>query len=344
MIDPKDNSPKTMPFDSIEDDVIIEDDAIIDLVDEIDTDAAAAPISALEQQLLGIPGTPGRQTAPSAPAADVLDLSGIRFDEDDEALPAAPTPMGTADTEGESVSLLDAKRALARGAGTAGGSANDIEEIAEFDEQFLDPEDILDATPAAKDEPLELLDIEEAELDNELLRFDDLLKGDLPGAVAPAEETEPEEIDPEEIELLLPEDADLGPTSAADVFAAHLDSVLAEGSGAPTHPAENGIVVPFPADDSSPVTPRTSPLAAIVAAVASTATPAAGAEVPAESPHPAPPQPSYPSPEEIEAAVERVIERKLGGTVEDAIRRAIETAVSREIERLKRLLLEDETP
>jgi hypothetical protein len=328
--DPKDNSPKPPPFDTIE------DDAIIDLVDEIDADAPAAPISALEQQLLGIPGTPGRQAAPSAPAADALDLSGIRFEEDDEVLPAAPTPVGADGTEGEWVAIGDAKRALARGAGAAGGSANEIEEIAEFEEQFLDPEDILDAQPAAKDEPPELLDIEEAELDNELLLFDDLLKGDVPEAATPAAGAEPQEI-----ELLLPEDEDLGPTSAADVFAAHLDSAFAESPNAPPRPAENGIVVPFPADDSSPP-PRPSPLAAIVAAVASTATPAA--EVSAESPHPAAPRPSYPAPEEIEAAVERVIERKLGGTIEDAIRRAIEAAVSREIERLKRLLLEDETP
>ena len=330
MLDPKDKDPKTPPFDTIE------DDAIIDLVDEIDEGAPAAPMSALEQQLLGIPGAAGRQAAPSSPAEDVLDLSGIRFDEDDEALSPAPTPIETAGAERESLSVRDAKRALDRGAGTTGGSANDIEEIAEFEEQFLDPEDILDAQPAAKDEPPELLDIEEAELDNELLLFDDLLKGDVPEAATPAAGAEPQEI-----ELLLPEDADLGPTSAADVFAAHLDSAFAESPNAPPRPAENGIVVPFPADDSSPP-PRPSPLAAIVAAVASTATPAA--EVSAESPHPVAPRPSYPAPEEIEAAVERVIERKLGGTIEDAIRRAIETAVSREIERLKRLLLEDETP
>jgi hypothetical protein len=49
-------------------------------------------------------------------------------------------------------------------------------------------------------------------------------------------------------------------------------------------------------------------------------------------------------PEEIEAAVERVIERKLGGTIEATILRVIETAVTREIDRLKQLLLEDDKP
>jgi len=339
MIDSKDTPPKARPFDPAE------DDAIIDLVDEIDEGVPAAPISALEQQLLGIPGAAGRKPAQSAPAADALDLSGIRFDEDDEALAAGPTVDGTARGADGALSLQDAQRALARGAGAgarrpAAGAANEIEEITEFEEQFLVPEDISDATRAAKDEPPELLDLDEAELDNELLLFDDLLKGDATEAATPSGETESEEI-----ELLLPEDADLGPTSAADVFAAHLDSVFAGGSGGHPRPAEGGIVVPLPAADPEPVPPpRPSPLAGIVAAVASTAVPAAGVEIPVESPRPAAPQPAHLAPEEIEAAVERVIERKLGGPIEAAIRRAIETAVSREIERLKRLLLEDETP
>jgi hypothetical protein len=283
----------------------------------------------LEQQLLGIPGAAGRQPAQGAPAADALDLSGIRFDEDDEALTAAPTIDGTARGAGGSMSLQDAQRALARNTGPSAGGANGIEEITEFEEQFLEAEDILDAKPSGQGEPPELLELDEADLDNELLLFDDLLKGDASEAATPAGE-----IEPEEIELLLPEDADLGPTSAADVFAAHLDSVFAGDSGISPRPADPGPVPP----------PRTSsPLAGIVAAVAAAA-PAAGVEIPAQSPPPAAPQPARLAPEEIEAAVERVIERKLGGPIEAAIRQAIETAVSREIERLKRLLLEDETP
>ncbi|HSV92161.1 MAG TPA: hypothetical protein VLH81_03755 [Desulfobacterales bacterium] len=339
MIDSKDTPPKAPPFDPVE------DDAIIDLVDEIEEGAPASTISALEQQLLGIPGAAGRQPAQGAPAADALDLSGIRFDEDDEALTAAPTIDGTARGAGGSMSLQDAQRALARDTGPgarrpSAGGANGIEEITEFEEQFLEAEDILDAKPSGQGEPPELLELDEADLDNELLLFDDLLKGDAPEAATPAGETEPEEI-----ELLLPEDADLGPTSAADVFAAHLDSVFAGDSGISPRPAEGGIAVPIPAADPGPVPPprTSSPLAGIVAAVAAAA-PAAGVEIPAQSPPQAAPQPARLAPEEIEAAVERVIERKLGGRIEAAIRQAIETAVSREIERLKRLLLEDETP
>ena len=49
------------------------------------------------------------------------------------------------------------------------------------------------------------------------------------------------------------------------------------------------------------------------------------------------------SDEQIDAAVERVIERRLGGTLESIVLRAIETAVSAEIQRLKTLLLEDDS-
>ena len=292
----------------------LEEDAIIDLVDEIEEGTSAATISALEKQLLGIPGEAGRQ--PGVP-----DLSGIRFDEDDEAQPVAPTTAGAA---------------------RAGGGASEIEEITEFEEQYLDPEELLDPKPAsraaAKDEPPEMLDLDEAELDNELLLFDDLTKDDAPSDAKLADETEHEEI-----ELLLPEDADLGPTSAADVFAAHLDSMFAE-TGAPPDPSEGGIVVPLAAEEAAPIaTPATVPAAAFIAAAAAATAPAAGGVVPAESPQPGRSESARIAPEEIEAAVERVIERKLGGTIEAAILRAIETAVTREIERLKQLLTEDET-
>ena len=74
--------------------------------------------------------------------------------------------------------------------------------------------------------------------------------------------------------------------------------------------------------------------------------PEAGIVIPRSSPGPRNllSAPARIPPEEIEAAVERVIERKLGGTIEATILRVIETAVTREIERLKQLLLEDETP
>jgi hypothetical protein len=44
--------------------------------------------------------------------------------------------------------------------------------------------------------------------------------------------------------------------------------------------------------------------------------------------------------EQIEAAVERLIERRLGGSLESIVRRAVETAVTKEIKRLQQLLLD----
>ncbi len=339
MSDFKEKFPKVPPVDTLE------DDAIIELVDEIEEGAPADPISALEQQLLGISGGTGGQPAPASRLPDILDLSGIRFDEDDEARPDTPAAAGAGLAGGGTMSLQDAQRILARAAEpgvrqSAGGPSNDIEEISEFEEQFLDPEDILDSKPApqaaAKDEPPELLDLDEAELDNELLWFDDLAKGDAPAAGPPSDQTEPEEI-----ELLLPEDADLGPTSAADVFAAHLDSMFAETGGTAVRAAEDGIAVPLAAGDATPVAP---PSVSVIAAAAAAMAPGAGIMIPTETPLPELSRPARIPPEEIEAAVERVIERKLGGTIEATILRAIETAVTREIERLKQLLLEDETP
>ena len=339
MSDSKEKYPNVPSVDTLE------DDAIIELVDEIEEGAPVDPISALEQQLLGISGGTGGQPASSSRLPDILDLSGIRFDEDDEAQPDTPTAAGASLAGGETMSLQDAQRILARAAEpgarqSAGGPSNDIEEISEFEEQFLDPEDILDPKPAppaaAKDEPPELLDLDEAELDNELLWFDDLAKGDAPAAEQPSDPAEPEEI-----ELLLPEDADLGPTSAADVFAAHLDSMFAETGGSAVRAAEDGIAVPLAAGDATPVAP---PSVSVIAAAAAAMAPGAGIVIPTEAPPPEPLQPARIPPEEIEAAVERVIERKLGGTIEATILRAIETAVTREIERLKQLLLEDETP
>jgi hypothetical protein len=338
MSDIKEKFPKVPSVDTLE------DDAIIELVDEIEEGAPADPISALEQQLLGISDRTGGQLAPASRLPDILDLSGIRFDEDDEARPDTPTATGAGLAGGETMSLQDAQRLLARAAEpgarqSTGGPSNEIEEISEFEEQFLDPEDILDSKPAlqaaAKDDPPELLDLEEAELDNELLWFDDLAKGDAPAAGQPSDPTEQEEI-----ELLLPEDADLGPTSAADVFAAHLDSMFAETGGSAVRAAEDGIAVPFAAGDAPPVAPPVS----VIAAAADAMAPGAGIVIPTETPPGELPQPASIPPEEIEAAVERVIERKLGGTIEATILRAIETAVTREIERLKHLLLEDETP
>jgi hypothetical protein len=69
--------------------------------------------------------------------------------------------------------------------------------------------------------------------------------------------------------------------------------------------------------------------------------PPSAAELPPPSsvPPPAEDGPKL-SNEQIEAAVERLIERRLGGSLESIVRRAVEAAVTKEIKRLQQLLLE----
>ena len=50
------------------------------------------------------------------------------------------------------------------------------------------------------------------------------------------------------------------------------------------------------------------------------------------------------SPEQIDQAIERIINKKLAGRIEHIIYEIIEKTVKREIDRLKTSLLEDSTP
>ena len=50
------------------------------------------------------------------------------------------------------------------------------------------------------------------------------------------------------------------------------------------------------------------------------------------------------SPEQVDQAIERIINQKLAGRIEHIIYEIIEKAVKREIDRLKESLLEDNTP
>lgn len=200
-----------------------------------------------------------------------------------------------------------------------------VSEDTDFNEPFPETKEMIEAMtppssetdPGNEDEDLELIEIEDDELDNELVWFDDLdldkappstdLKADADAAAAP----------------LFDADADLfAETSAADVFAANVASGLT-------------------ANDSASGVP--SPPEALVAAVAPLAlpTPTQPIQPPPEQRPGAGDTPAL-SAEQIEAAIERVIERKLGGTLESIVLRAIERAVSAEIQRLKALLLEDD--
>lgn len=298
------------------------DDDIIDLVEEIQEGSPQRPLSPLERQLLDF----GDQTFAAGRTAvdlpDLSDLGRMDFDEEDEEEKAGsdvrPAP-GTA------------LRSSEGGTRTEAGS-NEIEEISEFDEQLLDAADILEADdllagppPARKkteleeDEGLELIDVEEDEADDEIVWFDDLDKeAPSPGPVtadAPKEAPIPDW-----------DTASGQDTSAADVFAAHVESALPETDMGPALAAE--------ASAATPAAAATAVFQPPAEAAPSAPPPAAEGTSPAAAPGL--------SPDEIEAAVERVIERKLGATIESIIQQAIENAVFKEIERLKRLLLEDD--
>jgi hypothetical protein len=169
--------------------------------------------------------------------------------------------------------------------------------------ETLIPED----AASEADDGLELIDAEEDETDNEIVWFDDLEKEiGLPKT---------------EAETSLPESA-----APDTVTESGLEAFLSEGSfssGAGAALSGAGIA------------------AAASAARQRSLPPATGDSSPADPGVPPPASPVF-SEAEIEAAVERIIERKLGRTIESIIRQAIENAVSKEIERLKRLLLEDD--
>jgi hypothetical protein len=309
-----------------------EDEPIIDLVDEVGR-KPQEPLSRLEGRLLGLEeeNEPDDLKLPELP--DLSELGNLDFDEEDEPAPQdspsseAPAAADEASqAEGELDWLFEPEAdTSSAGEEQTPGSA-DSENI-DSAEQFLDAEEILDDLPdlgektdsTPEDDTLELLDIEEEEIDDEIIWFDDVekasaaLESDTPAGEAAAPTAEPEE-------PVFPE------TSAADLFEAHLAS-------------ETG----RPEKESGPdVADILTPPAAALGEMA-----AAPEPLPTEAPAPAdktPPaiEPAAPSAEDIEAAVERVIARKLGGSIETIILQAIEKAVSKEIERIRHLILEDD--
>ena len=322
-----------------------DDDDIIDLVDEIGEESPEHPLSVLERNLLDIADRGNATGGALAELPDIADFGRIDFEEEEDAEKApeggpAPAEAGAeaagASATREAAKLFGPDVEVEPGAIEKRPAArlDEIEEISEFDEQFLDAEEILESLPAlpeaaasGEDEDIELLEVEEddADDDDEIVWFDDLDKPDQEAAVV---EPTPEAVSSQ------PPTLDLGvepiqDTSAADVFAAHIESARADAH-TETHLAATAI-----RPDAAPA------MAADIAAF----------QAPVES-EPAFPPPSAAgvspaavpglSPEEIEAAVERVLARKLGGTFEAIILQAIEKAVSKEIERLKSLLLEDE--
>lgn len=172
--------------------------------------------------------------------------------------------------------------------------------------------------PLLEEDELELIEIEDAEGETALGRVDDLEANQQPASIALMRETAAPVYPP-----FGPEPEADPATSAIDVFAANMAAGWAETDRASDDPAWPEAPIPSDVQLSAPIPVLPIP------------------PPPPESPTIAEAVPTL-SDEQIDAAVARVIERKLGSTLEAIVLRAIETAVSNEIQRLKTLLLEED--
>jgi hypothetical protein len=328
MNDSKKSDPKRAPIESLD------DEPIIDLVDEVPEGPVDGDLSDLEKNLLNLEQSfdhslekTGEDLRPLPELPDLNDLDGFDLEED-EAEDLAPSTLPAAAVkehlpngmEPELDWLLDedAPAPAQEPARAAGATDNGVTEISEFDEQFLEAEEVVDGQPAAEDESnggdedetLELLDLDDNDTDNELVWFDDLDKPPDRGAEAQTEPADPRPVS----------SAPAADTSAADLFDAFVESGRPIGAEAL-------------AGVGPPVTQLVPPTAMPETAVLS-------------QPHTAevsqPPAAGVLTEDQIDAAVERVITRMYAGTIETIILKSIEKAVSKEIERLKNRLLEND--
>jgi hypothetical protein len=323
----KPESPPTEPEEA-------EDEPIIDLVEEIEDQNSSESSSPLDSTLPAIDAAFDDVAASDAGLADLekLDLAAEGDQSQDEDSSWFPTP-GPSDAPGldENVDwLFDSETApAATESGQPPDSATDAPwEHLEFEETAPPAEPMRDAmgpasTAAGSDdeeEDLELIEIEDdevEEVDDELVWFDDVDLEPAPPSSESAAEAESPATPPTAADLDLFSD-----TSAADVFSANVASGLAA------------------TDSASDLISYT---AAAVSAAAPLSTPPPAAPIlPPASEEPPDVGSVSVSIEQIEAALERLIERRLGGTLESLILQAVETAVANEIQRLKTLLLNDD--
>jgi hypothetical protein len=318
------------------------DESIIDLIDEVSEDNQNLGITDLEKNLLELEDQIGRSLGEDdnwmeaeAPA-DLPEISDIDWSE----LEKAAADGAAAGSEGTEVAALDRLKAatgepeptMPREALSAPEGIGEVEDIAEdelldvqeLEEDFLEAEEIEDSLPAEAldelpaedetDDSLELIEIEEEDTDNELVWFDELAAERIASEVAESMGLAEEQPASEDAGALFEEPA---------VFDAA---------------AGNEELPPAPDASAAGL-----PLAAAALAAATTPGPPPDAAAPPEA-HAAAPVATWPqvdvSPAQIEAAVERIINEKLAGRIETMIVQAIERAVTQEIERLKTLLAE----
>jgi len=333
MSDSEKLKPETLPTEPAE----AEDESIIDLVEEIEELSPSQPSSPLDQPL---PAIDEAFNDVATSAAGLADLGKIGFDEeedqpegDDPSLIPATRQSDAPVLEENMDWLLDpeAEASAIEGGPQPDSSTGAHLEYLEFKESAPDAEAMLDAVipPSTEagsgneEDDLELIEIEDEaveeveEVDDELVWFDDLdLEQTPPSPELAAEAAAP-------ATPLSDADMEIFPeTSAADVFAANVASGLTAtdsasdvfSSAAAAVLAASPLASPPPASPIQPPVSEEPPIAGNVSL----------------------------STEQIDAAIERVIERRLGGTLESIVLQAVETAVANEIQRLKTLLLNDD--
>ena len=213
--------------------------------------------------------------------------------------------------------------------------AEDIIEITKFDQHFPDDDEVLehagllDPSGLEDEDFLELFDIEEeGPMDDEEMRelseseekaeeaelsrfFDDALE----------DETAIENNTPQPVEKLSKLDTDLDLTMTAAALSSGPGKIDRPDTPFPQDPTNEKERASLPKDQSEKDGPMQKD------SLASNA---------GDSP--------VVSPEQIDQAIERIINKKLAGRIEHIIYEIIEKTVKREIDRLKASLLEDSTP
>jgi hypothetical protein len=311
-----------------------EDEPIIELVDEI----GGSNMLDLEKNLLDLEKEIGRSLGEdleevAEKSDDIPELASIAWTDTDETVEAPQTglswpktgadigqpqpKMPDSDLADIDWILKDLNRVTSPGTDKVEEVLDsELSEVPAEDEedQFLDAEEIMDdpepaAAASEEDEALDLLDVDET--DDQLIWFDDLETRSAPTEAAENLEADAFPPGPNDVELIMR-------TAGAPLRAESAPELQA--------PGESTRAVP------EPVPP---PPAAIPAAVL-----AAGGIIAADAaakPAPDPVRLEI-SQEQIDAAVERLIEQKFAARIEGIIIQTIEKAVLKEIERLKSLI------
>ena len=213
--------------------------------------------------------------------------------------------------------------------------AEDIIEITEFDQHFTDDDEVLDQAgqlnpSGLEDEDfLELFDIEdENPMEDEEMRElseskEKAVEAELNRFFDDALEDEPaiEKNTPPPVEKFSELDTDLDGAMSAAALSAGAGKIDHPDTPFPQDPANEKEMTSLPKGPSEKDDPMQKDLPASHAGESAVV-----------------------SPEQIDQAIERIINEKLEGRVEHIIYEIIEKTVKREIDRLKAALLEDSTP